>query len=477
VFRVTHIAIVLASATALVAARSSAADGVDAVGAYRKARAEAPAKLRALAEWSEAGQLFLERNRACEAVLALEPDDESARRTLHYARGKDGQWTRGIVPKSSAPDAEHAAEVAAKHEEAFAAFRGAVLGLVAGKEGDIPTRERALDELVAFEPDCAEARAADRQELVDGKWMLAETATTKRRRKDLLAAVETARKTCPAPTKGTPTADEVALATWTDVRDGGTVRVLCAPKVPEADVIARNADIVTSIFPAVSGVAVPATGRVRMFVYANKTDGLAGLERDKRLTADDRAWAKDLASFNVPKTYDVHVWHSEKTRVESCLRRMVAECLWRSLAVKNTPMWAREGTNHWYSELLLGTHACYYLRRTEYAEAKKERDELHKRLFDDAVDWMMEARTLEKTPRWPDLRISLSCDSNTSTAEDTLAAYCLVRYLIEARPEMFANVMRAFAEAKSSPDIVAASLGATVEGLDRRLRRWLRETK
>jgi hypothetical protein len=455
------------------------AEGVDAVGAYKKAREELVPKLRALAAWSETGQFFLERNRACEAILAFEPDDDAARRTLHYARDKDGKWQRGIVPKSSPPDPEHAAEVAAKHEDAYASFRVAALALVAGKDGDVATRERALDELVAVEPDCAEARAADREELVDGKWTLVETGKSKARRKEIVAALDAARKTCPAPTTGTPNAAESAIAAWSDVREVPMVRVLGAPKTLEADAIARNASVVFATCALVTGVPTPPKTRLHFFVFPNRTEGLAVVARDKRLDAEDRAFAKSLGgSFAVPKSDDYYVWSAiPAARVESGMRLVVSEILWNAFGPTAKTVWAREGACHWYSEILLGTHHCHFVRRSEYADPAKKKDDLAKRMFDDAVDWAAEARALDQAGKWPDLRITLACDANNATAEDTLAAYCLARYLIEGRPDAFATAMRAVGAEKSSPDTVAASLGATVDGLDRRLRRWLRETK
>jgi hypothetical protein len=477
--RVTHIALAVALTASLAGAPSAGADDAAAVAAYKTARAELLPKLRALAQWSESGQFFLERNRACEAIVVFEPDDEDARRTLHYARGKDGSWQRGIVPKSSPPDPEHAAEVAARHEETFAAFRAAVLGLVAAKDADVATRERALDELVGAEPDCAQARAANREILVGDKWVLQETAASKPRRKAVQAAIDAARKSCPAPEKGTPSAQESALATWSDVRDVGMVRVLGAPQTAEADQIARNASVLFSTCALVTGVPTPPKTHVKLLVFPSKTEGLAVVANDKRLDAEDRAFAKTLGgSFSVPKSDDVYVWNPKATaRVESSMRNVVVEMLWRAFAVKGKPIWAREGVCHWYSEILLGTHECFFVRRTEYADPAKKPDDLHKRLFDDAVDWMVEARALDKAGKWPDLRISLACDANTATAEDALAAYCVARYLIEGRPDAFGDAMRAVGAAKTSPDVVAASLGSTVEGLDRRLRRWLRETK
>ncbi len=476
--RLRRWSLVLLAAAPLVVGARAGTDDSESIAAYRKARDELVPKLRALVAWCDAGQFFQERNCACEAVLAFEPDDEAARRTLHYSRGKDGRWTRGLIPKSSPPDAEHAAAVAAKHEDAFAEFRAAALRLV--DDADAPTagRERALDELIGVEPDCTDARAADREELVGGRWLLQETALAKRRRRELVEAIDAAKKACGPATKSGLAGDEASLASWSDVREIGPLRVLAGPNVPEAEAAARAGAVVLSTCRETTGRATPTTGRLRLYLFADKTEGLAAVARDKRLTADDRAWATELTTFPVPMTDDTYIWsHDPGARVEAAMRCVVGECLWRMFFVKSKPVWAREGTCHWYSEILLGTHDCYFMKRTEYGDAQKEAADLHKRLFSDGSDWLAEARALEKSPRWPDLRLSLARDASTATSEDALVAYCLARYLIEGRPEKFGDVMRAVGAAKTSPDLVAATLDATVEGLDRRLRRWVRETR
>jgi hypothetical protein len=476
---VTHIAFALASATALVAARPSAADGVDAVGAYKKARDEALPKLRALAAWCEGEKLILERDRACEGVLALDPDDAAARKTLHYSRGKDGKWTRGIVPRSSPTDPSRAAEMSAKRADAIGAYRARVFELIHADDAPVADRERALDELVGVDPDDAETRAATRETRVGDKWLLSETVTAKTRRKELVAAVAAARKAGAPPDKSPPSADESAICSkWTDVRDIGLVRVLGGPNVLEAESVGRAADIVLTTCKAVTGVDSSPKVRVRLFMFCGLPDGLAAVNRDARVSAEDREWAKSLTSFPVQDTNDVYVWPADAaTRVESGLRQVVIECLWRAFAVKSKPIWAREGLCHWWSEAVLSTHFCFFLRKSEYADPTKKADDLHKRLFENASDWLAEARALEKGPNWPDLRVTLARDASTATAEDALVAYLLTRYLVEGRPDVYADVMRAVGSGATPDAWTGSVLGSTVEGLDRRLRRWLRETK
>ena len=73
--------------------------------------------------------------------------------------------------------------------------------------------------------------------------------------------------------------------------------------------------------------------------------------------------------------------------------------------------------------------------------------------------------------------MALGRDVNAMTTEDLLVSYLLARYLIEGRRADVADVLRSAGKGEAPETWVESRLGMTVDGLDRRLRRWVRESK
>ncbi len=62
------------------------------------------------------------------------------------------------------------------------------------------------------------------------------------------------------------------------------------------------------------------------------------------------------------------------------------------------------------------------------------------------------------------------------TTEEILVGYLLARYLVDGRPEDTPAALAAIGKGTGPDDWCASVLQSTVPGLERRLRRWIRET-
>ena len=454
-------------------------DAPDPQAAYKKARAELVPRLEALAAWCGAEKLPLDRRRALDAILAIDPDNAGARKAVRSTKGKDGKWTPPAAPPAGRTDVTRLGDVKGKRDEAIGAFKTSVLELAAAADVSIAVREQAVGELLGVSPDDDDARTANHEERSGDGWGLVETGAARIRRRELIGAVEEARAKCPVPEKSTANAFELALAPkWFDVRVVPAVRVLAAPNAFEAEPVARTVTVARGIYEAALGATPPDVPDLRMFLFAEKDEAFAAIDRDARAPAEERKFARTLMAWWVPKENDVYIWAATGAeRVEWGLRYAVATYVQMQLGIKARQGWVWEGVGHWFADVVCGTHKTWFVRRSEYADAANATDALRKRLTDGPSDWLGEGRDLEKSGRWPDLRVALGRDVNAMTTEDLLVSYLLARYLIEGRRADVADVLRSAGKGEAAEAWVASRLGMTVEGLDRRLRRWVRESR
>jgi hypothetical protein len=473
--------VALVVSTSLFGARGAAAHDGDAVARFRKARAEVVERLEAFATWCGSNNCPGDRDRAYETVLEIEPDDASARKALHYERGKDGKWRRSGQGSSSQTDPARAADVADRRDAAVRELRDAALSLLF--EADVPfdVRERAVDDLLVVDPSSPEGRSANHEKNVDGKWLLEETVVARRRRGELTKAVADARRAASQPTKSAPSAEETAIVpNCGPAFRNAAVRVVGGPGTGEAEEVARVIEALGRVYADALGDPAPKYAAYRVWLFASHDDGLAAMDRDPRFTQEERTFNRIGGSGWCSKAFECFVWQeTPEDRVEVSMRQTLGAHMRATYGVDAKNGWAFEGVGQWFSDVVVGRHRCFFVRPTDYSrQADPALIELRRRLMLPESDWLAEARDLERSPRWPDMRVLLGRDVNALTLEDSLAAYALARFFIEGRPpHETSDVMRCVAKGGNPDAWIGPRLGMTLEHLDRRLRRWVRESK
>jgi len=472
------LAVVVSSS--LLAARPAQAQD-DAVTTFRKARAEVVEKLEAFAAWCGANNCPGDRDRAYETVLEIEPDDASARKALHYERGKDGRWRRSGAGSSSQTDPVRAADVADRRDAAVRALRDAALTLVFEPDVPFDVRERAVEDLLAVDPASPEGRSANHEKKVDGKWLLEETIAARRRREELTKSVADARRAAAQPTKSAPSAAHAAIVPncGPEYRNA-FVRVVAGPGTGEAEEVARVVEATGRLYKDAFGDPAPTYAGFRLWLFASKEDGVAAMDRDPRFTPAERAMNRNLSSGWCSKAFECYVWpETPDDRIEVSMRQTLGAHVRATYGVETKQGWAFEGVGQWFSEIVLGRHRCFFVRPSDYAgQPDPAQEDLRRRLMEVGSDWLAEARDLERSARWPEMRVLLGRDVNTMTIEDMLAGYALARFFIEGRaPHEAADVMRSVGKGGAADAWIRDRLGMTLEHLDRRLRRWVRESK
>ncbi|MCE9638463.1 MAG: hypothetical protein K8T90_22410 [Planctomycetes bacterium] len=474
------VAVVAAIALSLAAAPPSArADGGDRLDVWRRARVEAPARLRAHAAWCAERKLVAERLAAFERVLALVPDDADARRALRYVKMKDGSWKRSKTDAPPPSPAELATDAARRLDEALLPLRSSAIQVFEDAELPMAERERALDDRLAVDPDDPDVRTADAETNVGGKWVLDETVRTRERGAELKATAAAALKEFAKPDASSATADELALAgPVAEVFSNAAARVVGAAGTKEARAAAVAVAASQPVWSGAFATDPPRVPELRFYLFPAPAAGHAAVDRDDTMTAETRTWVKTLDSAWRPKRNDCLIWAAEApNRVEFALRQALQVQVTAAFEVTEKRGWAYEGIGHWFSEVVLSAHHCTFVRRPDYADAGGP-DARAQRLefLRGSRDWLLAARELAGKPEWPGIRAVLGKDVNGLAPDELLVSYVLARYLIEGRADV---AVRAFTEAGRgmAPDAWAEGcLGFTIEGLDRRIRRWLRET-
>jgi hypothetical protein len=469
------------ASSSLLVVRPAAAQDEGAVATFRKARAEVVEKLEAFAAWCGSNNCPGDRDRAYETVLEIEPDDAAARKALHYERGKDGKWRRSGAGSSSQIDPARAAEVADRRDAAVRALRDAALTLVFEPDVPFDVRERAVEDLLAVDPSSPEGRSANHEKKVDGKWLLDETIAARKRRAELTKSTADARKSAAQPTKSPPSADETAIVpNCGPAYRNAFVHVVAGPGTGEAEEVARVVEAVGRLYADAFGDQPPTYAGFRLWLFASPADGVAAMDRDPRFTPAERAMNRSLSSGWCSKGFECFVWpESPDDRIEVAMRQTLGAHVRATYGVETKHGWAFEGVGQWFSEIVLGRHRCFFVRPSDYAgQTDPAQAELRQRLMAVGSDWLAEARDLERSARWPEMRVFMGRDVNTMTIEDMLAGYALMRFLIEGRgPHETAEVLRSVGKGGAPDAWIGERLGMTLEHLDRRLRRWLRESK
>ena len=93
------------------------------------------------------------------------------------------------------------------------------------------------------------------------------------------------------------------------------------------------------------------------------------------------------------------------------------------------------------------------------------------------ADWVELARKLfDKTPK-PDLRLLVTKDVNTLTADDLLVCYALTSYMLECRPKDAVKFLAAYGGGARIDDALVTHMGTDLAGFEKRVRRWMDERR
>ncbi len=462
-------------------ARAASADASAFETAWRARGATTAKAFEAFAVTCHKAKFFRDRNAAYEVVLLFDPDHRSARTWLKYRKDAKGGWKRGSYkpPRNTKPPGP-------EHDKLRATLAGdftdAAFELLTKHAKDITParRQAALRDMVRVAPAREDVREALGELLTaEGVWILAESVSARARREAILKQAKICLAAVPSPKPERPTqADNALKLRWTAIFQAPKVRLMGTAPKPELLQAVRR---IEACYPLCTFVLGPSKRKVKpMVVYllSGSTDRTTILANHPKTNDTYRAWAAKRQSSWFPKTSHMWIYGSDQgMRLEWCSRQVMGSLLSVRTGVRGEPGWAFEGHGLYLSNLIAGQRRTFFVKRTEYGDQGKHKDDLWEHLRKQDTDWRQEARTLLAGPRAPDLRLLLGKKLNAMNTEDMLASFALAAFLLEGRPGEAAKILEAVGRGKQDSVKVLSAAGLDPATLILKLRRWLDETK
>jgi hypothetical protein len=433
------------------------------------------------ANWCTGVKLFKERDRAWLVVLSFDPQNVEAFKGLGYKRNDDGTWEpdpRRLAPKDRAP--EKLKEAPARWAKTVAGYRDRILQLTEtyadelGEEG----KARVLAELLALNPDDAVLHERNGEALLDGVWVLRETAAAKKRRPELKAIVAEALRAAPAAEPIEPDALERSLGIdWTATVGTPLVRVLTTGDEAEARRAAQAAHAAGVLFQATLGARPTFPEPMRMFLLAKEGDKASFLGKHPGLDAGTRRFWERIEGAGVPQTGDFCYWATTPAkRLDGVIRILLGWLDHQVYGLTPDIGWIHEGFGIYLTRELLGTRLNWFALPEE-GTTTAEHNALLAKMYSSDVNWMNEAYEMLKGERPPRFATFMKKDVAALTARELLYSYVLAAYLLEGWPDKTPELLRRLGGGGDQAAAIQSALGMSVQELDGRVLAWLAQRR
>lgn len=455
------------------------ADEFDAL--YAQERTRVATDIAAYAKWCGKNGAKGSRDRAYEALLLFEPGHKNARRLLKYRWDKksDAWVRRGKYTHPADRPGPAAEEATGRWRDLTELHARNVLKLIETIKDT--RRAQALENLLLVAPDSFAARRENGELRVGDRWVLIETTTAPERRREIEQAARQALERAPKPGAEDLNAEDRKFGVpFPGAWRGRTWRG--AGNVPQTEVQAtvRVADAARPLFDAVFGGLNTKTGVVLNFylLAGGKRAAEAALKKHPGYTDADREFAMALSGSWVPESYAFITWNKDPIQRADIVTRQATGVYMRTrFGITDSRGWIYEGVGLYFNYLLTGTRLTTSAKRTGYSQDPRALQEQERGVQFAKADWVELARRLfDKNPK-PDLRLLVTKDVNTLSADDLLICYALTSYMLECRPKDTVKFLTAYGSGARIDDALVTHMGSDLPGFEKRVRRWMEERR
>ncbi len=441
------------------------------------ARAATVAQLETLVDYTGTAKLYLERDRAWEAIVRLDPANEAAHKGLKHTKNRDGSWKVPEKPATSKNFGKDLSECARRRAEIAALHRGALVA-IADKQSMTPAARRALfDELLAIDPEDAQSRALLGEARRDDQWVLAETVAGKARRAEFRALVKELVGAVNPPSNIEPREREASLGVaWTACVTTGKVRVFSSGDAAEAKNVAVQCTAAVELFRRVTAAPKDLPDVVDIYLLTSAGARDAFVAAWPGWSAEERSRVKTWAGTGLPNEIHHARWDSDAPkRLDGAVRHMLGLLtLWNYGFDHQKCAWAWEGFGLYLTRELVGTHYTWYSTGPTSADAESK--ELLGKLMMGDANWINEAYQRSKRGKGTKVEALCSRPIDKLGVDDVLTAYALAAYLLEGRAASVGALFTALGTGPSDKAL-ADTLALTPAELDAVLVRWMGERK
>ena len=466
---------------------------------WRAEKAQVLETLHDLADRCTRMKLFGTRADIYQQLLALSPDDKTARKWLKYKRAGDGSWERKGRWRRPRNSGKGVAEIVKRRQALAGEYRPRLRDLLEElrDEGLFKEAAEVVSAAVAIDPENQEFREWN-GEVREGKaarpgksskWILQESLHAKKRRPLFKKTAQDAIKDMKKPKESAPhKMDRIGGISWGTKLQGKHVRVVGTPPKEEMELMLRHAEATWPLFETVfeirpgswqSGDSY-ATG-LTIYSLESIPMGNEFLSKWPGYTERDLEFLYPLVAMWIKRKPAVLCKSpQELVRLEVAPKQLNHAMISRAFGLTMDRAWAKEGLCLYLTWQITGTRLIYSVKDVEsdYGESDKPVPDYVKNLSDPNADWLALGLELIKSPDKPDIHLMAGRKINDLTKHDALYSYCICAYVCEGHPEKCVDFFRRLSD-KDGADIgmvCLESLGFDHVALEQRVKRWLEET-
>jgi hypothetical protein len=435
------------------------------------ARKHVVSHLLSTVEWARGKKISGYRHEIYRLVLQFEPDNFHARQALHYKRhSHDEPWVQDPSYEKP-PDWDEARLQEAKERVRadLKSYRDEVLdALDAHPEIASGHRDTLLDELVDLLPDDPTLRKL-RGDVQDpqGHWVLPETLQGRKVRAARQAIVEAAMKAA---------ADTVHPYTKTSTL-GLSVALTAGPRTVFGLVdasIARASLLDMAAGDAVMndllGRDVRLAGPSSSYLFDNRKDAME-FAQGKKVGEKVLATLRHVAGGWIGQGQSIAYYGDANLLEVDGLRRLINARLLRRFPGQ-VRGWISEGVGQRLTFFISGKRGPNFVNLVGTDNERQQSEEVMPK---DPRDWARKAADLLADKGDRRLAEALTMRLNAMKPSSVLVSYGLAAYLLEGRPDRFVPFLEASVKRHDVDAMVRDVLGADLDTVARRIRRWLLE--
>ena len=433
------------------------------------------------AGWCGGNKLFAERDQAWLVMLELDPDHAGAHKGLGHRLDKNGVWQpseKRKVPKNHSE--KKLAEASERWAKTMEPYRDRLLELMDtyAEEMSVGQRKKLIHELLTMSPDDPELRRLNGEARFEDRWVLIETMTAKKRRPEMKGFVDHGFKGALEPERITPDAHEAALGIeWKESWGTSLVRVLTTGDEQEAKRAVAAGHAAGVFFKRTLGAEAKYPKDMRFLLLAEPENKAALLASHPKITDATRDWLEVVLGAGVPFTGDFCHWSSSPAqRRDGVMRIVFAWFLQRGYGITHKQGWVSEGFGLYLTRTLVGTRLNWFALPSERSTTVEHNAFLAK-LYKTNTNWMSLAHKELNGDQPPKLSKFMKKETNALTSRELLYSYVLAAYLLEGRPQDTPRFLSLIGAGKDPRVAIQEGLGLEVEGLEKRVKRWLSERK
>lgn len=461
----------------LVLACTAAAQSAEFKRKHADARAGLIKAQLALAEWCSSKELFLERDQAFQRVLTIDPDNLDARKGLRFARNPDGSWKAPPPREAKNRNAKALEAFPAQRSKSVATYRDSMLDALKQENEDPAARSMVFDDVLLFDPDDARVHELLCEVKVENTWVLADTASAKKRRGEIKALVQESRAAVGEPDAIEPSADETALLeSWSCGLRGPGLRVLSTTDAADCRAVYDACHAIQELVDKVFEVEAKLPDDFAIYILPNAGEKDTFVDRLSGLKPDERAYLKTLTSTSVHNGVHVVVWDPDpKIRLDNAVRHTLTHLLQNAFSTSAQHGWVWDGLGLYLARELTGTRLTWFTTKPPSGDATDVA--LRGVLATSDTNWMNEALKILDGDAPPRVTALLSRSVDDLTAADMVVLYAFSAYVLEARADKAAHFVRRSCAGESPTELAQTILGLTSDELQARVLRWLKERR